>query len=80
VEGGTDYQPAQSSGRSGPGPEPGARKTFDEGEAPSEQGHGSPSPESLKAESHGQHGQKRQSGSRAAGQGRGEDEATVHEK
>jgi hypothetical protein len=77
-EGGSDQQPAQSSGRSGPGPEPGARKRYDAGERPSEQGDGDPSPESVKRES-GLHGHKGQSGSRAAGQSRGEDEATVHE-
>lgn len=76
--GGTDRQPPQSSGRSGRGPEPGARKHFEAGERPSDQGDGAPSPEQA-SESHGQHGQKRQSGSRAAGQARGEDEATVHE-
>jgi len=36
--GGTDRQPAQSSGRSGPGPEPRARKHFDAGRAPERAG------------------------------------------
>jgi hypothetical protein len=71
----TDRQPAQSSARSGPGPEPGARKRFEAGERPSEQGEGTPSPETAK-DSDRLHGHKQQSGSRAAGGQRGEDEAT----
>jgi hypothetical protein len=78
-EGGTDRQPPQSSGRSGPGPEPRARKQYDAGERPSEQGDGSPSPGTI-SQDDALHGQKRQAGSGATGEDRGEDEATVHEK
>jgi hypothetical protein len=77
-EGGGDRQPAQPSGRSGRGPEPGARKQYEAGERPSEQGEGDPSPETAKRDS-GLQGHKGQSGSRVTGQSRGEDEATVHE-
>jgi hypothetical protein len=72
-------QPAQSSGRSGPGPEPSARKGYEAGEAPSDQGEGDPSPDSVR-DTDSLHGHQRQSGSRSAGEARGEDEATVHEK
>lgn len=74
--GGTDRQPPQSSGRTGPGPKARARKHYEEDEAPSEQGDGSPSPERI-SRSSAQQGQKPRSGSRAAAQDRGEDEATV---
>jgi hypothetical protein len=77
-EGGTDRQPAQASGRSGPGPEPSARKGFADENRPSQQGDGAASPERIREES-GLHGQKRQSGSGAAEEHHGEDEATVHE-
>jgi hypothetical protein len=36
---------------SGRGPEPGARKQYEAGERPSEQGEGDPSPETAKRES-----------------------------
>lgn len=76
--GGTDRQPGQSSGRSGGGPEPTARKHFDDDERPSAQGEGEPAPERLRT-SPGQQGVGGKSGTTAGGQQRGEDEATVHE-
>ena len=78
-KGGTDREPPQSSGRSGRGPAPRARKHYAEGEAPSEQSDGSPSPERISA-SPGQQGLKQKSGTTADRQQRGEAEATVHEK
>lgn len=77
--GGTDEQPAQSSGRSGPGPSPRARKHYEDEERPSEQGEGEPSPDRVRASENLQ-GQKGRSGSTGPRTGRGEDEATVHEK
>lgn len=77
-KGGSDRQPSQSSGRSGPGPEAQARKGYDEGSRPSEQGDGSPSPERV-AESDSVQGESRGSSPRTE-TARGEDEATVHEK
>lgn len=72
--GGTDSQPAQSSNRSGPGPEPTARKGYDASNRPSQQGDGTPSPERI-AERDSQQGFKSNSGPNDPSSGRGEDEA-----
>lgn len=76
--GGSDEQPSQSSGRSGPGPEPYATKSFDKGSRPSDQGEGDPKPERVK-ERDSLQGQGRGAGGQQES-ARGEDEATVHEK
>lgn len=74
--GGTDRQPAQSSGRSGPGPEPRARKHYyDDAERPSSQGEGSPSPERMSTSDRAQGAKGRAHASPRPA--RGEDEATV---
>lgn len=76
--GGSDRQPPQSSGRSGPGPEPYATKSFDDENRPSAQGDGDASPENIKERDNVQ-GEGRNTAPRT-GTARGEDEATVHEK
>lgn len=76
--GGADKQPPQSSGRSGPGPEPSATKSFDDENRPSKQADGDPGPEQVEKSDRLQ-GEGRGSRPRT-GPARGEDEATVHEK
>lgn len=75
--GGSDRQPPQSSGRSGPGPKPSATKSFDDANRPSSQADGDPGPEQTR-ESDRLQGEGRGSAPRT-GNARGEDEATVHE-
>lgn len=76
--GGSDRQPEQASGRSGPGPADYATKSFDEENRPSEQGEGRPSPERVR-KSDALQGQSRSAGGQDE-TARGEDEATVGEK
>ncbi len=69
-------QPPQTSGRRGAQHEqpPQERRSFEPGQAPSEQGEGSPKPGTV-AKEQGQQGVKRQSGSHSAKGERTEEEA-----